>query len=75
MSDDLADVPRKMVALFEALDLAISALPDSETAGPEGDGYAYAWDELTSGEQAWVKEIRQRIAAKLDAAGAVGTSR
>jgi hypothetical protein len=47
--------------LQQALDLAISALPDSETAGPEGTGYAYAWDELTGAEQEWVKQIRTRI--------------
>lgn len=37
----------------EALVLAVSALPDSETAGPEGTGE----------EQEWVKEIRRRIVA------------
>jgi hypothetical protein len=47
----------------EALKLAISALPDSETAGPDGTGYKWAWDELTGEEQDWVKDIRRRIEA------------
>ena len=45
-----------------ALQFAMSALPDSETAGPDGTGYRYAWDELTGDEQEWVKEIRHRVA-------------
>ena len=46
----------------EAVALLRSALPDSDTGGPDGTGYEYVWDELTGDEQEWVKQIRQKVA-------------
>ena len=59
MADRIADL---VGDLAEALKLALSALPDSDTAGPDATGYKYAWDELSSDEQEWVKDIRRQIA-------------
>ena len=41
---------------IQALERARKAFPDSVAAGPDGSGYAYAWDELTGDEQEWVKD-------------------
>ncbi len=51
---------------IRSLDLALSALPDSETAGPDGTGYKYAWDELVPAEQEWLKVVRSRIRTAQD---------
>jgi hypothetical protein len=63
----MADRLPTPAALRDALTLALSALPDSETAGPDGTGYRWAWDELTTEEQAWVKAIRLKIRALVPA--------
>lgn len=54
-----------LAAQREALALALSALPDSSDGGPKGNGYRYAWDELTGEEQEWVKDARAKISAAL----------
>ena len=54
---------RTIADLTAAVELLRSALPDSKTAGPEGDGYAYAWDELNGDEQEWVKAVRAKVLA------------
>jgi hypothetical protein len=46
-----------------ALRLLLSALPDSDTAGPDGTGYRHAWDELSAAEQDWVKSVRDTVSA------------
>jgi len=50
---------REIDRLTKRLALALSALPDSETAGPNGTGFKYAWNELNDDEQEWVKQVRQ----------------
>jgi hypothetical protein len=57
-----------LVTLREALEKALTALPDSETAGPEGTGYAYAWDECKVDEQEWVQQIRADVRAAMERA-------
>jgi hypothetical protein len=54
----MTDEERK---LRKAVEVLIGALPDSETAGPDGTGYRYAWDELTGDEQEWVKDVRRQV--------------
>jgi hypothetical protein len=56
---DLATAREDAQRLRAALELAMSALPDSI------DKYQWAWDECTSEEQEWVKSIRSQIAALL----------
>ena len=53
-------------AQWRAIELLRSALPDSLTAGPDGTGYQWAWDELTGDEQEWVKDIRERVRRLID---------
>lgn len=48
-----------------ALKVALTALPDSRTGGPEGTGYRWLWDECTEAEQAWVKQVRAEIEVAL----------
>jgi hypothetical protein len=59
--DEAGDAQLGVDRMKAALDLAKSALPDAEIAGPDGTGYKYAWDELTDDEQAWVKDVRRRL--------------
>lgn len=54
-----------MSTVRAALEAALTALPDSDTGGPSGAGYKYAWDELNGEEQDWVKGIRAQITAAL----------
>jgi len=60
----LLDASRQQHA---ALGLALKALPDTRTGGPCGTGYRYCWDESTTDEQDWVKEVRAQIRALTDA--------
>ena len=62
---------RDTIALIEAqrqaLQAARNAMPDSETAGPDGNGFRYAWDDCTSDEQEWVKAVAAEVEAALTA--------
>lgn len=58
-------------ALDRVVEMLLAALPDSTNAGPDGTGYKYAWNELDSDEQDWVKQVRADVRAALDAARAV----
>ena len=53
-------------SLREALKLALSALPDSETAGPNGTGYRWA-NDLVGDEREWLEMIRKRVSELLEA--------
>lgn len=65
--DEVKRLTAENERLRQAIGLAVSALPDSPTAGPDGIGYTYAWYDCEADEQDWVKSIRQQIAALTEA--------
>ena len=50
----------------ELIGSALSGLPDSGTAGPDGTGYTGAWEALSRGEQVWVNNLRRYVEDELE---------